>query len=915
LQFSGTGNLRLESNGDLLLAANNGDIRLHAPVVYQTVAGAKKSVEGKFVLLAKQQVGFEIGAYDRSRELVIDPVLSYSTYLGGSGAEAAPVVIAADNALNAYIAGSTSSSNFPVSVTSATVPSPFQSCLDDPTQPQPTTCTAATATDAFIAKLNPTGTAIVFATYLGGGNDDFATGLAIDSGFNVIVAGTTNSNDFPVANAFQGSQGPSASPHAFVSKLDSAGHSLLYSTYLRGSGSETAAGLAVDFRNKIYVIGNTNSADFPVTPDAFQLTPKATQQVFVSKIDPSTSSTQSLVYSTYFGGGDPASGSVTAGGIAVDRSNALYITGSTNFQHTGGNPALDFPILNASQGCLNAPTNPAPCPAGGTKFDAFVAKLNPTLPVGSHLIYSTYFGGTNDDFGNAVAVDGGGIAYVTGKTSSTDIPLPGTTTTTTTSIVPFQQCLGAGSAANPVSPATCPATTGTDGYLAKFSAFNSGTTTSPTETVLYFSYLGGGGVDEGDAIAVDSSSGGAYITGVTNSGDFPVLHGPAGRGSLSGGNDAFVTRIDTTATTQTANTNFSFYLGGSGQDSGTGIAVDSTGGIYVAGSTASANFPLTAGVFQSSLSGPSDAFVTKLGPTVSLSMTAVNDPTTPIGVGGQETFKFTITNNGDFVPAATVVVNMPDSDLATPVSISGTGCAAIGTPTVTCTLGAITNTTTTTTTSPQIQVVVSPKSHEPPVPFSFAVSANMISPVVISASASATANDFRLALTPNSATVKAGSAATYTAQVTPTGTGFPGSVSISCSGLPSGASCSIANGSITNLNTGPQSRAVVVNTTVRTTTTTELRRHGLVYAVWFPVSGLAFLGLGVGSAMSRKRRVLLGLLIGTFFVLIFLQAGCGSSSSGTTTTTGTLAGKYSFLITASSGTSASHSQTAELDVQ
>jgi hypothetical protein len=438
---------------------------------------------------------------------------------------------------------------------------------------------------------------------------------------------------------------------------------------------------------------------------------------------------------------------------------------------------------------------------------------------------------------------------------------------------------------------------------------------------LYFSYLGGSGVDEGDAIALDPStsaiSGGAYITGTTGSGDFPVLHAPATLAGFSGANDAFITRIDTTATTQTANTHFSSYLGGSGQDQGTGIVVDPSGGIYIAGSTASGNFPTTSGVLQSALSGPSDAFVTKLGPAINLSMTAaVTSPTppAPIGVGGQVTFTYTITNNGDFVPSATVVVNMPDTDTAGPVSVTGTGCGAIGTPTITCTLGPIA-TTTAPSTTPNIIVILAPMSHEPPTSFSFGNSANMISPVLLSASANVTVNDYRLALTPNSATVKAGSAATYTAQVSPTGSGFPGSISISCTGLPTGTSCSVANGSITNLSTGPQSRAVVVNTTVRTTTTVELRKHGLVYAVWFPVSGLAFLGLGVGGVMSRKRRALLGLLVGTFFVMIFLQAGCGSSSSGTTTTTGTPAGTYNFTVTATSGTGASHSQVAQLVVQ
>ena len=467
-----------------------------------------------------------------------------------------------------------------------------------------------------------------------------------------------------------------------------------------------------------------------------------------------------------------------------------------------------------------------------------------------------------------------------------------------------------------MSPAKC-TSTGTDAYLAKFNAFTSSSTTTPTETVTYFSYLGGTAIDEGDAIAVDSN-GGAYITGVTSSINFPVLHAPLGRENLTAGKDAFVTRIDTTATKQDANTHFSFYLGGSLDDTGTGIAVDSAGGVYVAGSTASGNFPVTTGVLKSTLSGPSDtsdAFVTKLGPAISLSMTAAVSPTTPIGVGGQATFTYTIINNGDFVPGATVVVNLPNSDTASVVSISGTGCPATPTPpTATCTLGPIASTTTTTT-SPQITVILAPHSQEPPAPTSLSDSAVMIAPISLSASASITVNDYRLSLTPNSATVKAGSAATYNAQVSPTGSGFPGSVSISCTGLPTGASCSVANGSITNLNTGPQSRAVVVNTTVRTTTTTELRKHGLVYAVWFPVSGLAFLGLGVGGTMSRKRRVALGLLIGTFFVLVFLQAGCGSSSTGTTTTTGTPAGKYTFTVTASSGTGASHSQIAQLEVQ
>jgi len=906
LHFAGTDSLRLDNNGDLLLTANGGNVRLHAPVVYQTVAGEKKTVDGKFVLLAQGKVGFEIGTYDRSRELVIDPVLSYSTYLGGSGAEDVPVTLAVDNALSAYVAGSTTSADFPIQTTSATVPSAFQSCLNNPTQPQPATpCAVGTNSDAFIAKLSPAGDSVIYATYLGGSGVDAATGIAIDSGFDAIITGNTTSADFPVANAFQSSQGPSASNHVFVSKLDPNGHALMYSTYLRGSGSETAAGVAVDFRGKIYVTGTTNSSDFPVTPDAFQTAPKATQQVFVTKIDPATSGDSSRAYSTYFGGGDPASGTATAGGIAVDNSTpvGVYITGYTNFQHTGGNPSLDFPILNASQSCLNDSANHSPCLAPGTKFDAYVAKLTPTAPIGSHLVYSTYFGGGDDDLGLGIAVSGG-VAYVTGKTSSFYLPQPASSVST----VPFQKCLEQGSAAN---PATCPQNTGTDAFLAKIN-FTTSSTTTPAETVAYTSYIGGTGVDEGDAIAVDSSQG-AYITGATASADFPVFRAPAGRGSLAGGTDAFVTRIDTTATAAaaTATTHYSFYLGGSGQDNGTGIAVDTTNGVYIAGSTKSGNFPTSSAAFQTALSGASDAFVTKFGPATNLiTMNATTKAPTPnpVGVGGSVTFTYTITNMGDVVPGATFVDNV-DTTLGSFVSISGENCGSLVNNTVTCSLGPLTSTAKT------ITVVVAPKSHEPPGSFNYGNSANLTSPVSKSASASVTVNDYILSLSPNSAKVKAGSAATYNAQVSPTGSGFPGSVSISCSGLPTGATCSVANGSITNLNTGPQSRAVVVNTTVRTTTTTEVRKHGLIYAVWFPVSGLAFLGLGAGSAMSRKRRAALGLLIGTFFALVFLQAGCGSSSSSTTTTTGTPAGKYGFTITATSGTGASHSQPASLEVE
>ncbi len=907
LQFQGADDLRLDHNGDLALAEGENEMRLEAPRVYQTVDGEQKPVSGKFVLRAERQVGFEIGDYDRSRALVIDPVLTYSTYLGGSGTELSPS-IAVDSAFNAYVVGTTTSADFPIVASSTTV-SGYQNCLNDSAQPTPAlgSCpSGGAASDVFIAKLDPTGSVVLFSTYLGGSGIDSAAGVAIDSGFNVIVAGTTTSGDFPVANAFQAAQGPSTGQHVFVSEVDAAGQKLLYSTYLRGSATETASGVAVDLKNKIFVTGTTTSTDFPVTADAFQSTSRAMNQFFVSKIDPATSATASLAYSTYFGGGNPANGVTLGGGIAVDRSGGVYITGTTNFLHTGGNPSLDFPILNASQGCLDGPTNPSPCviPSGVPPTDAFVAKLNPSAPIGSHLVYSTYLGGSGDDVGTGISVDSGGVAYVTGTTDSADIPIP-------TGTIPFQQCLG--TPTNPVSPATCPVVPGNDAFLAKLSAFTVASATVPNETVLYFSYLGGSGEDKGLAVAADSVQG-AHITGST-AGSFHTLN-PMQPGFGGGATDAFLAHIDTSAATQTAASHNSTYLGGGDVDRGTGIALDSNGAVYVVGETSSGNFP-TANAFQNALAGASDAFVSKIGPAVNqITMTAaVTNPAPPsgIGAGGSVSFTYTIANSGDFVPGATFVDTLPDSSTGTFVQITGENCGTpIGTtpPTITCALGALTSTAKT------VVVILTPKSHEPPASFSFGNSANLTTPVVRSASASVTVNDFTLALTPNSATVKAGNAATYTATVGPTGmTGFPGSVSISCTGLPTGASCAVTNGSISNLSTGPQSRAVVVNTTARTTTTAGLRRQGPFYAVWLPVSGLAFLGLGVGGTMSRKRRAALGMLMGAFLVLIFLQSGCGSKSPGTSTTTGTPAGTYTFTVTASSGTGASHNQIAQLVVQ
>jgi len=883
LRFQGPEKIELDASGDLVLATNGGDVRLQAPRVYQKIGEEQRPVAGRFVLRAKDHVGFEVGAYDRSRTLVIDPVLTYSSYLGGSGEEACSAItllpvasgcpaVAVDSATgiggpgNIYLAGSTSSTDFP------TTTGVFQ----------PAIAAGATA-NIFVSKLDPSGATLIFSTYLGGDGVDTSAGIAVDSALNVYVAGTTSSSNFPTtSNAFQPAP-LAAGNHAFASELQPDGTALLYSTYLGGTGTDAATGLALDFRAKMYISGTTTSSDFPFTPGAIQTTSKASNQFFFTKLDPAASSgPASLAYSTYIGGSNPAAGQTMGGGIAVDNNS-----GTANVYLTGGTDFTDMPALNAAQGAL----------AGG--LDAWVAKINPTAASGSQLLYLTYLGGTGDDVGTGVAVDGSFNTYVTGSTTSPDMVIPTGTT-------PFQKCLD-----DPTNPATCPTgVTASDAFVAKIGNPVSGSSTFPLN---YFSYLGGSGDDAGLAIAVDSIQG-ARITGSTTSADFPVPNNPV-QPTLGGGTDAFAARIDTTATTANAAGHSGTYLGGTVNDAGTAISLDTQGNSYVAGETASVDFP-TQNPFQATLNGTSDAFVTKLGPVVNLAMAAsvcTTPPCPPVGVGNQVAYKFVITNNGDLTSGITFLDTLPATG-ATFVSAAASpgSCGGVNSNTVSCNIGTLNGGATATVT-----ITLTPTSA--PTTLTNSATASVAgSSFTSSASASATVNDYSVSVAPASVTVAAGAAATYTATVAtiPQNSAIPNSVSLSCSsGLPSGATCEFTNNPIPDLNTGSQSRALAINTTARPKPIANLHSSGGVfYASWLPISGLTLLGLGLGGKTSRRRRALLGLLLGGFFALILFQAGCGASSTTTTTTGGTPAGTYTVTVTATSG-SATRTSTLELVVQ
>ena len=277
LAFDGAESMTIDGQGDLVLHTSAGDVMEDAPVVYQESGGIRQPVSGQFVVEGDGQVGFALGAYDHTQPLVIDPVLSYSTYLGGTGLDQS-YGIAVDAAGNAYVTGTTDSADFP------TTTGAFQT-------------TSGGGYDAFVTKLNPTGTALVYSTYLGGTSVDFGEHIAVDRAGNAYVTGYTTSTNFPTTvGAFQTTSG--GGYDAFVTKLNPTG-TVVYSTYLGGSGDEIGWGIAVDTAGYAYVTGQTDSTDFPTTTGAFQTTSGGGYDAFVTKLNPTGTA---LVYSTYLGG-------------------------------------------------------------------------------------------------------------------------------------------------------------------------------------------------------------------------------------------------------------------------------------------------------------------------------------------------------------------------------------------------------------------------------------------------------------------------------------------------------------------------------------------------------------------------------------------------------------------------------------
>jgi hypothetical protein len=480
LKVDGADRLEVDAQGDLRLRVAQDSITLQRPRVYQDADGVRTAVSGHYVLQEPNEVRFQVATYDVKRPLVIDPTLVYATYLGGSAFDdGRGIAVDAEGA--AYVAGRTFSTDFPTGCTAACT-------VLDPT--------LGGTVDNFVTKLNPTGTALVYSTYLGGSSTDGGVGIAVDAEGAAYVTGGTGSTDFTAGctapcTVLDSTLGGG---DAFVTKLNATGTALLYSTYLGGSGSEGGVGIAVDAEGAAYVMGSTRSRDFTagctapcVVLDATLAGGLSGLDAFVTKLNATGTA---LLYSTYLGG----SGSEGGVGIAVDAEGAAYVTGTTFSTDFTAGCTAPCVVLDATQG------------EGVFRTDAFVTKLDPT---GSALVYSTYLGGNSEDAGTAIAVDAEGAAYVTGRTSSADFT------------------------AGCTAPCTVLDSTPRGDFVTKLNA--AGT------ALLYAAFLGGSGA----GIAVDAE-GAAYVTGRTSSADFTAgCTAPCTvlDATLGGQADAFVAKI------------------------------------------------------------------------------------------------------------------------------------------------------------------------------------------------------------------------------------------------------------------------------------------------------------------------------------------------------------------------------------
>lgn len=615
LAYAGAGGLALDDAGRMLVETPLGELRDSAPVSYQQVDGKRVPVESRFVLEngGKQEYGFAVGpGYRPDRALIIDPGVDYSTFLGGSSHEEGNGVTV-DGSGNAYVAGTTQSANFPTTLGA------FDRTF------------AGGVVDVFVSKLNAAGSALVYSTYLGGtptplpvgGSDfhEFGRAVAVDSAGNAYVTGQTSSSNFPTTSgAFDRTLnvGNSSATDVFVTKLNATGSRLLYSTFLGGTNYDDGAGISINGSGEAYVTGQILSSNFPTTAGAFDRSANGEFDGFLTKLNATGSA---LAYSTYLGGAE----SESPGEVAVDSAGNAYVGGSTR--------SAGFPT---TPGAFDTTHNSSTL---DTLFDVFVTKVNPT---GSALAYSTFLGGSDTDFGDGLAIDAAGNAYVSGGTISADFP---------TTAGAFDTSRDGGS----------------DAFVARLNASGS---------ALGYSTLLGGADGEGAAAIALGAGNSAWVTGGTSSTNFPTTA------------DGFDTRFDGTSDAFVVNLNadgsalaYSTFLGAGNADNGRDLAADTAGNVYVTGATFSPGFPTTQGAFDRVFNGDpaifwGDAFVTKFGsgtappPPQSAALSSLGLSPTSVTGGNPSTGTVTLTTAAPAGGAAVALSSSNTAAATVPASVT-----------------------------------------------------------------------------------------------------------------------------------------------------------------------------------------------------------------------------------------------------
>jgi hypothetical protein len=617
LAVEGADDVAIDGEGNLKLRVGAQTMRMLRPTVYQEIDGKRTPISARFTLAGHNIVSIRTGAYDHSRALTVDPTLVYSSYLGGSNDDHARA-IAVDGSGNVYLTGDTSSTDFPLL-------SAYQ------------TSGGRTPRSAFVTKMNATGTALIYSTYLG---DKSATnvgyGIAVDASGYAYVTGTTTGSAFPTTSGAYQTTSTSGN-NAFVSKLGPSGNTLSYSTYVRNAST---AAIALDGNGYVYVTGNAVAA-FATTTGSYQPTSHSSSgtNAFVLKLN--TSATPA-VYSTFIGG----SSSDYGYGVAVDASGNAYIGGIAG--------SSDFPLANAYESAVN-----------GT--DGFIAKLNPQ---GSGLVYSTRLGGSNGDGVFAIALDASGSVYATGLTGSFDFPVSANALQRSKGGPNYSGgfCIGCR-----INYTTLP-----NGFVTKLSPDG--------RSVVYSTYLGGNGSgqssygDYGAAIAVDST-GHAFVAGsIGSTTGFPLI-GDLKTGQPDDTTGLFVAKLSALGDAELFGTHIGWTIDDDAVGTGAsiGVAVDAKGDVY---STAAASgggdlggdsFLVSTGAYQTAPKSTTwrDAIVSKL--TTGNQLTATLTPSLKsLDVGQSLTATISVAYvSGGSMPSGSVLVYDGASQIASATLANG----------------------------------------------------------------------------------------------------------------------------------------------------------------------------------------------------------------------------------------------------